>query len=77
VVPLRRCHEGPGGPGIAGGEKSQGRDVSPAAGLCQIPAIAGVQVDGGGLGKLPGIKGKLPGVLAGADVRRSGRCMAN
>jgi hypothetical protein len=62
---LRRCHGGQGGPGIAGGEKSQGRDVAPTAGLGQIPATASVEIEAGGHGKLPGIEGKLPGVWLG------------
>jgi hypothetical protein len=62
---LRRCHGGHGGPGIAGGEKSQGRDVAPAAGLGQIPATAGVEIEAGGHGKLPGVEGKLLGVWPG------------
>jgi hypothetical protein len=53
------------GPGIAGDEKSQGRDVAPAAGLHQIPAKAGVEIEAGGHGELPGIEGKLPGVWLG------------
>jgi hypothetical protein len=73
---LRRCHGGQGGPGIAGGEKSQGRDSAPAAGLGQIPATAGVEIEAEGHWKLPGDEGKLPGGLAGAEVRRSGRSTA-
>jgi hypothetical protein len=33
-----------------------------------IPTIAGAEVEGGGLGKLPGVEGKLPWGLAGAEV---------
>jgi hypothetical protein len=56
---------GSGGPGIAGGEKSQGRDVASVAGLGQIPATAGVEIEAGGHAKLPGVEGKLPGVWPG------------
>jgi hypothetical protein len=35
-----------------------------------ISTIAGVEVEGGGLGKLPGIEEKLQWGLAGAGVRR-------
>jgi hypothetical protein len=73
---LRRCHGGQGGPGITGGEKLQGRDGAPAAGLGQIPATAGVEIEARGHWKLPVIEGKLPGGLAGAEVRRSGRSTA-
>jgi hypothetical protein len=41
VVFLRRCHGGQGGPGIAGGEESQGRSISPAAVLGAILALHG------------------------------------
>jgi hypothetical protein len=41
VVFLRRCHRGQGGPGIAGGEESQGQSVLPAAVLGAIPALHG------------------------------------
>jgi hypothetical protein len=70
---LQRFHEGQGGPGVTGGEKSQGRDVSLAAGLSQIPATAGVEVDGRDLGKLPSAEVELMRALAGAGVQRGGR----
>jgi hypothetical protein len=75
-VYLRRCHGGQGGPGITGGEESDERGVSPVAVLDQIPAMAGVEFEGGGLGELPGVRGRLPRGLAGAGVRWSGRSMA-
>jgi hypothetical protein len=75
-VYLWRCHGGQGGPGITGGEESHERGISPAVGLGQIPATAGVEIEGGGLGELPGVEGKLPPGFAGAGVRRNGRSMA-
>jgi hypothetical protein len=68
VVFLRRCYGGQGGPGIADGKESQGRSISPAAGLGRIPATAGVEVESRGLGKLTGVEGKLPWGLARAEV---------
>jgi hypothetical protein len=46
------------------------------ADLGQIPATAGVEVEGGDLGKLPGGAAKLLRALTGAGVRRSGRSTA-
>jgi hypothetical protein len=75
-VYLRRCHWGQGGPGITGGKESHERNISPAATLDQIPATAGLRVEGGRLGKLPDGEVELLRVLAGAGVRRSGRSKA-
>jgi hypothetical protein len=38
-----------------------------------IPARAGLEVEGGSLGELPGGTAKLPRALAGAGMHRSGR----
>jgi hypothetical protein len=67
---------GSGGPGITGGKESHERGISPAAVLDQIPATAGLGVEGGRLGKLPGGEAELLRVLAGAGVWRSGQSMA-
>jgi hypothetical protein len=72
-VYLRRCHGGQGGPGITGGKESHERSISPAATLDQIPATAGLRVEGGRLGKLPGRTAKLLRALARAGMHRSGR----
>jgi hypothetical protein len=72
-VYLQRCHGGHGGPGITGGKELHERSISPAATLDQIPATAGLGVEGGRLGKLPDGKSELLWVLAGAGVRRSSR----
>jgi hypothetical protein len=45
-VYLRRCHGGQRGPGVTGGEESHERGISPAAGLDQIPATAGIEIEG-------------------------------
>jgi hypothetical protein len=74
-VYLRRCHGGQGGPGITGGKESHERSISPAATLDQIPATAGLGVEGGRLGKLPGGTVKLLRALARAGMHRSGRPM--
>jgi hypothetical protein len=75
-VYLRRCHGDQGGPGITSGKESHERNISPAAILDQIPATAGLGVEGGRLGKLPDGEVELLRVLAGAGVQRSGRSMA-
>jgi hypothetical protein len=71
-VYLRGCHGGLGGPGITGGKESHERSISPAATLDQIPATAGLGVEGGRLGKLPDGEAELLRVLAGAEVLHGG-----
>jgi hypothetical protein len=75
-VYLRRCHGGQGGSGITGGKESHERNISPVATLDQIPATAGLGVEGGRLGKLPDGEVELLRVLAGVGVRRSDRTTA-
>jgi hypothetical protein len=75
VVLLRRCYRGQEGRGTTGGEGSRWRSKLLAAVLGSsgaIPMIAGAEVEGGGLGKLPGVEEKLRWGLAGAGVQRCG-----
>ena len=69
---LRRCYRGQGGRWSTGSEQSRRRRVLPAAALVEKSGACRLEVEGSGLGEVPGVEAEPMRGLSGAPVRRSG-----